>query len=39
MPDENGNANAHFYNNSRCWKLKISAETISAKGTIGSFSK
>lgn len=36
-PDENGNAKVRFYNNSRCRKLKISAETISGEGTIGTF--
>lgn len=35
MPDEAGNARVSFYNNSRCRKLKITAETISAGGIIG----
>lgn len=38
-PDENGNARARFYNNGRCRKLKISAETISGEGTIGTFNE
>lgn len=37
MPDEEGNAKIRFYNNSRCRDFKITAETISAEGTIGSF--
>lgn len=39
MPDEAGNAQVSFYNNSRCRKLKITAETISADGMIGLFSE
>lgn len=34
-PDEAGNAQIRFYNNSRCRKLRINAETISADGIIG----
>lgn len=39
MTDEAGNARVSFYNNSRCRKLKITAEMISADGTIGMFSE
>lgn len=37
MPDEAGNATIRFYNNSCSHPLKVSAETISADGTIGTF--
>ena len=33
--DKNGKAQIHFYNNSRCRKFKVSAETITADGEIG----
>ncbi|MDR2038421.1 MAG: hypothetical protein LBQ60_10915, partial [Bacteroidales bacterium] len=36
IPDEEGNAKILFYNNSRCKKMKVSVETISTEGTIGS---
>lgn len=39
IPDEAGNAKIHFYNNGRCRKLKICAETISAEGIIGTFNE
>lgn len=39
MPDEAGNVRVSFYNNSRCRKLKITAEMISAGGAIGIFSE
>lgn len=35
IPDESGHAKIRFYNNSRCRHPKITAETISADGTIG----
>jgi len=34
-PDEKGKASIRFYNNSRCRKFKVSAETITADGIIG----
>ena len=39
MPDEAGNAQVRFYNNSRCRRLKITAEMISADGAIGMFNE
>lgn len=39
IPDEDGNATVRFYNNSRCRRLKITAETISADGAIGTFNE
>lgn len=39
LPDEAGQARVSFYNNSRCRKLKITTEMISADGTIGMFSE
>ena len=33
--DKDGKAHIRFYNNSRCRKLKINAETITADGLIG----
>lgn len=33
--DENGKANVRFYNNSRCQKFKINAETVTPQGGIG----
>lgn len=35
MPDKDGKANVRFYNNSRCRKFSISAETITPQGVIG----
>lgn len=35
FPDAEGKVNVHFYNNSRCRKFKISAETVSSQGLIG----
>ena len=37
--DEAGNAQVRFYNNSRCRRLKITAEMISADGAIGMFNE
>jgi len=37
VPDEEGNAVVRFYNNSRCRRMKVNAETISADGIIGSY--
>ena len=34
-PDEQGHATAKFYNNSRCRRMKISAETLADDGAIG----
>lgn len=34
-PDKEGKAKIRFYNNSRCKKFKISAETLTPKGIIG----
>lgn len=34
-PDENGKAQVRFYNNGRCRRLTIEAETIAADGTMG----
>ena len=39
IPDEAGNARVSFYNNSRCRRLKIIAETISPDGTIGVYNE
>ena len=39
MPDEAGNAQVRFYNNSRCRRLKITAEMISVDGAIGMFNE
>ena len=36
-PDKEGKAHIRFYNNSRCRKLKISAETITTNGLIGTY--
>lgn len=34
-PDQEGKANIRFYNNSRCKKFRISAETVTPEGMIG----
>lgn len=39
IPDETGNAKVSFYNNSRCRKMKVTAETISENGLIGVFNE
>lgn len=39
IPDEAGNAKVSFYNNSRCRRLKITAETISSDGIIGVYNE
>lgn len=39
IPDEAGNAKVSFYNNSRCRRLKITAETISPDGIIGVYNE
>ncbi len=36
-PDKEGKAHIRFHNNSRCRKLKISAETITTNGLIGTY--
>lgn len=37
VPDKEGKASIRFYNNSRCRKFKISAETITPQGIIGMY--
>lgn len=39
IPDENGVAVVSFFNNSSCKQLKITAETISADGSIGVYTE
>ena len=38
-PDEQGRASVRFYNNSRCRRMKISAETLADDGAIGVLSR
>ena len=38
-PDEQGRASVKFYNNSRCRRMKISAETLADDGAIGVLSR
>ncbi len=38
-PDEQGRASVTFYNNSRCRRMKISAETLADDGAIGVLSR
>lgn len=35
VPDEQGRASVTFYNNSRCRRMKVSAQTLSTDGAIG----
>ena len=35
IPDDNGKVTIQFYNNSRCKKLSISAESITSQGLTG----
>lgn len=37
LPDANGKANIQFYNNSRCRKFRMNAETITPQGGIGTY--
>ncbi len=39
VPDEAGKAEVRFYNNSRCRQLKVTAETVSAEGAVGTLNE